>query len=207
MPRHLDTESRTDAIVATVSHLIRAGGMAAVTTRAIAAGTGISMASLAHHLTNRQRLMRVVAYRTGRDFLSETVGRRYDEGVLALLPSEAEGLADTRVWLAWCELARSDELVAGEVAAVTKDERYLIRSFLSSETSRGDVGGAPLSNDTVDTFVAVVHGLRHAVCATVDPMPLAHARELLSRASAQALVADAALARNSLTMWSGSAAE
>ncbi len=44
MPRNLHTESRTDAIVATVSSLICAGGMAAVTTRAIAAGTGISIA-------------------------------------------------------------------------------------------------------------------------------------------------------------------
>ena len=149
-----------------------------------------------------------MAYRTGRDYLSEMVLRRYDEGVLALLPADDEGLRDTRVWLAWCELARSDELVAGDVAAITADERHLIRSFLSSEFSRRDAEPPPgLSDEDVDTFVALVHGLRQAVCAAVDPMPLARARELLSRAVAQTATAASAFARSSPTIRSGSSAE
>src|SRR6476661_5306788 len=83
MPRLLDTRSRTDAIVHSVNVLIAAQGMGGVTTRNIARESGVPVSSLAHHLTNRTRLMSVVAHRTGRAFLDDLLLRRHVEGMLA----------------------------------------------------------------------------------------------------------------------------
>jgi AcrR family transcriptional regulator len=211
MPSLLHTPSRTDTIVAGVARLIAGGGLAAVTTRAIAAETGISTASLAHHLTNRERLMSVVGYRTGRAHLSEAILRRTKEGPLAFLPQTEEQVVATRVWLAWCELARSEPGVALGVADIEADERALFNRGLDE----------PLGEDDLDTAMALVRGLRAAVCAGGDPMPVERARELLTawlgsrvtapetRRETTGYPADAASARarSSATIRSGSSAE
>ena len=91
MPVNFDSLSRTDTIVQGVSALIRDGGMPAVTMRAIAAATGVSQASLASHLGNRQRLLQVVAARFGDLWLDALERRAYDDGLLALLPTCERG--------------------------------------------------------------------------------------------------------------------
>jgi AcrR family transcriptional regulator len=211
MPSLLHTPSRTDTIVAGVSRLIASGGLAAVTTRAIATETGISTASLAHHLTNRERLMSVVGYRTGRAHLADALMRRRREGSLAFLPLTDEQIVATRVWLAWCELARSEPGVAIGVADIEADERALLNCGFDE----------PLGEDDLETAMALVRGLRAAVCAGKDPMPVGRARELLtawlaSRVPAPETMREApgypadaasARARSSATIRSGSSAE
>ena len=198
MPQLLDIRTRTDAIVHAVTTLIAAHGMAGVTTRNIARESGVPVSSLAHHLTNRARLMSVVAHRTGKAFLDDLVVRRPVEGMLAFLPASAEDLEHTRVWLAWCDLARGDASVSPHVSGIERDEVALFSQEFRERPS----------HDDVDTGIALVRGLRHAVCAGDDPMPVERARALLA-AWAEPYRSDAASAldRSSAIIRSGSAAE
>ena len=142
--------------------------------------------------------MSVVAHRTGLAFLDDLLLRRHVEGMLAFLPATADDLEQTRVWLAWCELARADATVSPHVSAIETDEVALFSQEFRDRPSREDV----------DTGIALVRGLRHAVCAGDDPMPVDRARVMLA-GWAEPYRSDAASAfdRSSATIRSGSAAE
>jgi AcrR family transcriptional regulator len=62
--------------------------MAAVTTRAIAAESGVSIATLAHQFTNRERLLGVMAGIFGADLIDHTASRSRSRsrGILGFLP-------------------------------------------------------------------------------------------------------------------------
>ena len=202
VPYNLDTRSRTDDITAAVSRLIARGGMGAVTMRAIAGETGVSQSALAHHLTNRDRLMSMVAWRTGLQYLQALGARRLAEGVLAFLPATATGVVQARVWLAWCELGRSDQHVGPHVARICVMERWLLGRSLGLDVPEHE------EDDDLDTAMALVRGLRAAVCVADEPMPTDRARRLLERSCAgYPAEAASALARSSPIIRSGSAAE
>ncbi len=90
-----------------------------------------------------------------------------------LLPFGAEDIAATRAWLAMTQLARDDEAI-GEVLAPYEAREVEIITGIAEQLEL-DLG--PIN---VDLLVAVVHGLRHRVCATQSPLALARAHAVLT---------------------------
>lgn len=91
-----------------------------------------------------------------------------------LLPFDAEEIAATRAWLAITQLARDSEATGARIVEWETNEVEVIIDVLE---------GLDLDLDpvNVDFLTAVIRGLRHAVCATQQPMSLARAHEILAR--------------------------
>ena len=96
-----------------------------------------------------------------------------DVRVNAMLPFTDEEARWTRVWLALVEAGRSRPDLAPRIAPVEARERVVLARMLTRAM------GGPPDPALVDTTLALVRGLRHAVCAPHEPMSLAHAHELL----------------------------
>ncbi len=207
----MDTLMRTDAITDGISRLIAEGGIDLLTTRAIAARAGISVGTLANHLTSRERVIRVCGSRFSRRRLDDLRNGIRRAGLRAFLPQDELGLMLTRVWLAWREIARSDEALAATVAAADDEERPPVADGtrargapdwrLHWRQQQDGVGAKELPGDeTLDLLGGVVQGLRDSMCRVERPMSLDQAQSLLSTAAS-------ALARSSATILSGSSAE
>jgi AcrR family transcriptional regulator len=190
----VDNHARTDDITDGISRLIIAGGIQKVTMRAIAEQVGFSVGTLAGHLTNRERILRVCGWRFGRRRLDTLATRTIGRGVSVFLPADETELLIERVWLAWRELGRGDPAIARTIANLDAEERYLLGSSVTA--SHG-----PLSEASLDALMAVVQGLRDAICQGPDE------RVPLERAQIALAAAASALARSSATMASGSSAE
>ena len=211
----LDTNSRTDDIVDAISRLVLAGGFERVTMRAIAEQVRISQGTLANHLSNRERLLRVCAFRFADRRMRELDHQVRRVGALGLMPMDDHDLRSARVWLAWRELARNAEGPAHAVAGADVKEEWLLRRAQATDPRAdhdhgGDVAGRLLPDVTVQLCLATLRGLREAVCAkgehALDPEA---ARELwlAHLESAQLGAAASARARSSATIASGSSAE
>jgi len=98
-------------------------------------------------------------------------------GVAGFLPRDDDTLLLTRAWLGWCELCRSEASLAEIVARARRQEVTMLAEAHAHRLSRPDL----------DVLMAVVDGLRHAVCAPVRPMPRERACDLLTGVSAAAL--------------------
>jgi AcrR family transcriptional regulator len=210
----VDNHARTDDITDGISRLIIAGGMQKVTMRAIGEQVGISVGTLAGHLTNRERILRVCGWRFGRRRLdalaiktlaiktlasTTTASTTTGYGVSAFLPADETELVMERVWLAWHELARDDPALARTIARLDAEERFLLgRSFAATGGHPGEPG---LGEPGLDALMAVVQGLRDAVCQHPDE------RMSLERAQIALAAAASAFARSSATILSGSSDE
>ena len=102
----LDTHSRTDDIVDAISRLVLEGGVERVTMRAIADQVRISQGTLANHLSNRERLLRVCAFRFADRRMRELDDQVRRVGAVGLMPLDDHDRRSARVWLAWREAAR-----------------------------------------------------------------------------------------------------
>ena len=194
----LDTNSRTDDIVDAISRLVLEGGFERVTMRAIADQVRISQGTLANHLSNRERLLRVCAFRFADRRMRELDDQVCRVGAVGLMPMDDHDLRSAGVWLAWRGLARNAEGPAHAVAEADVKEEWLLRRGLDSD-------GQVLPDPAIRLCLATLHGLREAVCAraehALDPVA---ARELWL---AQLGAAASARARSSATIASGSSAE
>ena len=162
MPRILHTETRADAIVDAVSHLIVTRGVDTLSLRSIAAATGLSPSTLLHQLTNRTRLLRVCASRFVRRHMAELGYRVQFESAHGFLPRTPEEIRDMRVWLGWRELGRSDDGIAYAMADFREQERLLLGMTIRRRP------GSPsrqLEEHELDAAMAVVEGLREVMCA------------------------------------------
>ena len=173
MPRRIDTNDRVSDLSAAITDLMIAGGLPAVTMRSVAAAVGLSAGTITNHLGGRERLLGLAAgsfYRRVADGISS---RRYPDGLAALLPADAEDRDWVRAWLAWSELARDEEVVGYRSADADAFERgYIARSY-----SR-----LAVDDPIPDLLLAMVHGLRHAIARSEEPMSVERARELLAEA-------------------------
>ena len=172
MPRLIDGEGRTNEIVRGICRLILREGLEGITLRKIAREVGISAGTINHHYESRDRLMIVAVHTFMREFVTSSEQRLRVEGVRALLPSTSSDLGATRVWLAMAELGRSHPIIGRDVSDARARERWALSV---SRTPALGVRDAHASYAAVD-------GLRVAVCATHDPIPLELARELLEGA-------------------------
>ena len=171
MPRLIDTHARTVAVLDAAEQVIAERGLAGLSLRAIAAEARISLGSLTSHYESRGRLLHLLAQVAGRAWLEGLAERTARGGVADFLPATEDDVQDIRVWLSWCELARSDPQLRGRVRDVRREERLLVDRCTDHR----------LDTDALDVAVALLDGLRIAVCSAESPMPSERARELWLR--------------------------
>lgn len=169
MPRLIETETRTDAVVAAVNHLLAAGGPGSLSIRSMVRESGVSGSSLLHHYGSRQRIVHLSALRTGRARIRDIDRRIHRDGVTASLPADDDGVVHTRAWLAWLELWRSEEILVTGIEGVRADERAILAGALDYRVGRDELEG----------ILALIDGLLVAICAPVRPLPLRRARAIL----------------------------
>ncbi len=171
MPLLIDTETRTDALVAAVNEALVLHGPTGLTLRRIARISGVSTSSILHHLGSREHLLRVCAHRTGRTRLAELDYRAEAEGVFAFLPQSDLHVVESRAWLAWEELWRCEDSLGAIVVETRENELALLARVLDYRLARDDL----------DLAMAVIDGLATKVCQPTAPMSPGRARELLAR--------------------------
>jgi AcrR family transcriptional regulator len=88
---------------------------------------------------------------------------------LVLLPFDDEERSWTRVWLSLVERSRGRNDLAEVIAKVEGEELATVRRLVPG-----------ISEVQAEGLVAQARGLRHALCAGVDPMPIQRAQELLT---------------------------
>jgi AcrR family transcriptional regulator len=215
MPQLLDGRSRAEAVARAANRVILEGGVTALSLRTIGRASGVSPASLTHHFGGRERLLKICASLTARHLRDDLISRSHAEGIAAFLPGDhPESLHDARVWLAWCELGRSSAAVEPAVTEHRDEERHLLAACLNHGLERGPERGLDhgLERDGLDAMVAVVQGLRVAVCAPFEPLDLPRARTVLARSAERWIDQDGPAAasprpRSLRTIASGSSAE
>ena len=79
-------------------------------------------------------------------------------------------MLDTRAWLAWLELWRAEDFLSRWIAERRADERALLARVTDYRLLRHEL----------DELLALIDGLRVAICAPTRPMRLETAREILS---------------------------
>lgn len=171
MPQLIDTRSRAGTLASAANDLLVTDGIPGLTLRKIATVSRVSAGSILHHLGDKNRLLSLSAGLTAQAFQDEIERRRWLEGVGAFLPEADDDVLITRAWLAWVELARSDDAVEPPVTRALQSQRELLAGTLDHSLQREDL----------DLTVAVIEGLRAAICAPVRPMPPRRARALLLR--------------------------
>jgi len=171
MPRLLDTADRADAVAAAVARIIAGRGVAALTVRAIGAEAGISPASLLQHLGSKQHVLQISGHLWVRAWAQQRASRSWVEGTAAFLPPTEDDLNEARVWCGLHEIGRTHPGVGLALCRDAEVERALLDR----------VTGEVHTGDGLDALLALVHGLRLAVCALEEPMALSHAVALLEQ--------------------------
>jgi AcrR family transcriptional regulator len=170
VPQLMDTRTRAGTLAAAVNELLVTDGIPGLSLRRIAAVSRVSTGSMIHHLGGKDRLLSLSAALTARALRDDVERRLWNEGVLAFLPHDDDDVLNTRAWLAWVELGRSDPDVEPPVTRAREQERSLLAETVDH----------CLARDELDLAYAVIEGLRARVCAPTRPMRPARARELLT---------------------------
>lgn len=160
MTRVTDHESQRGAVVQAVAELICEGGLAAASLRAVARRSRVSASQLVENWGGRDRMLALAATFFGRSWQEDLYRRAEIDGLGAFIPDDADEVDDARVWLAFCELGRSQEQVGWSVEALRGTERKMLDTLTRHS----------LDEVTLDQLVALVEGLRHARCTPGHPL-------------------------------------
>ena len=145
-------------------------GPAGLTLRRIARVSGVSTSSILHHLGSREHLLRVAVARTGQARIAALKAEAAADGILAFVPRSDREVLDTRAWLAWLELWRSQDFLGRWVADTRADEMALLAATLDFQMPRLELEAA----------TALIDGLRTAICAPCRPLRREDARRILA---------------------------
>lgn len=170
MPSLLHCPSRAETVVAAIETVIAEHGAGGLTIRRIAQVSRVSSGSLYHHFEDRGRMLGLAALISGRRRLTEISDRLPSEGLSAFLPRTDDQLVDTRVWLGWSELWRSEPNLEGIICELRGSERHLLADALACQPD----------SEQAHAAYAFLEGLRIALCAPEDPMPRSAAHQLLA---------------------------
>ena len=160
MTRVTDHESQRGAVVQAVAELICEGGLAAASLRAVARRSRVSASQLVENWGGRDRMLALAATFFGRGWQEDLYRRAGIDGLGAFIPRAADEVDDARVWLAFCELGRSQEQVGWSVETLRGNERQMLNTLTRHS----------LDEVTLDQLVALVEGLRHARCTPGHPL-------------------------------------
>jgi AcrR family transcriptional regulator len=179
MPALIDPYTRSQLVADAVNEILVLDGASGVSMRALARRTGVSAASLLHHLESREHILRVAARLTARASIADISSRRMTTRVGgqldAHLPRATAELREVSVWLAWAEFARHAEFLQPTVGRWHLEERALLgESVVETGVPRSAVTRA-----ATDAVFAHLSGLRLAMCRPLQPLEISAARESL----------------------------
>ncbi len=171
MPLLIDTETRADALVRSINHVLIDHGPAGLTLRRIARYSGVSTSSMLHHLGSREHLLRVAAA-PDRTRAVAVAGRGECDGRSPGVPPASRRGACWTHARGWpgssCGGWRTPSSARSREARA--DERALLARLADFQLARHDL----------DELFALIDGLRVAVCAPARPMRLEVAAEILA---------------------------
>lgn len=170
MPMLLDADARTHTLVRAINAILAELGPAGLTMRRIADRSGVSTSSIVHHLGSREHLLRVAAATTGRARIATMTAESVTDGILTFLPRSDDEVLDARTWLAWLELWRCEDFLGRWIAESRSDEMALLARLSGYRMSRPDL----------DAALALIEGLRVAICAPIRPLRREDARQILA---------------------------
>jgi len=172
MPNLIDTDSRAGTLVRAVNDILIESGPAGLTIRHISHVSGVSPSSIYGQMGSREHLLRVAAGWTGRARIDSLRLEASTEGVLAFVPRHEEEVLQARTWLGWLEMWRSEDFL----------ERWISESRDSELGLLAKVTDYQLQRQGLDALLALIDGLRIAVCAPSQPMRTDQARDILDAA-------------------------
>jgi AcrR family transcriptional regulator len=170
MPMLINTDQRTRELVRAINEILADCGPPGLTMRRIADLSGVSTSSILHHLGSREHLLRVAAGATGRARIVSLTAEIELDGALAFLPRSDDELLDARTWLAWLELWRCEGFLGRWIEESRADELALLAHTTDYRLTKVDLVAT----------LALVDGLRVAMCAPRDPMRRDDARSTLA---------------------------
>lgn len=168
---------RGDMVTDCALELLAEGGSPAVTLRSLADRIGASSPGVLSWFGTTDRMWQVIAGHCGQRWI-ELQQNPYraqplrppaaTDRVHGLLPGTDDEVVWTRVWLALVEVGRHRDSVGAVIGHIETDERHVARRLLLE------------SDIHEDALLALVRGLRHAICAPTRPLPVRRAHELLA---------------------------
>lgn len=183
-----------DDLLQTSTALIAAGGLDALSIRAVAGRCGVSIGAVQHHFSTKSHLLMAVVEATGDELrgvlpasdsgeLTDAEATQALVGVAELLGGAVdEAPGPIKVWLAFLAHGLADEKVAHHHRKLWRS----VESALSDLLSRvgADSGECP---DRAALLVASLDGIALARAMEPERMPLERSRRLVHRAVAVAL--------------------
>ena len=169
MPRRPDSLDPGDILTDGVMALLGEKGADGFSLRLLAEHQGTSVGALTNRWRTRGRMLHVSVNVFRHRWNQHMADAAWADGILALLPASDDEVEDCRVWFAFCDLARTDPVVAECVADQRVQERLFSQSVL---------GGQP-DDLALDALTSLVDGLRLALCSP-EPMPVQRARAVLA---------------------------
>ena len=163
-----DSPSRRDILTDFAIGAVIDEGLFGLTVRGLARRIRVTPAGLQHWSGPRREMLVTVAATFGQRWEQWMWRREFRDGALALLPTTPDEVGWTRVWLALQELGRTEE----EVAVVISDVRAAERTLVAHSHPE-------LTDDDVVFVLALVDGLRTAVCQHGHLVEPAAARAML----------------------------
>jgi AcrR family transcriptional regulator len=168
----LNSPHKADMATDMAIPLLADGGWSAMTLRSLGRAAKVSGPAVAAWYGSVERLHEVIASRYGQRWLrlmswqlreqqQDSLGAA--DLLAALLPTDDDGIAYTRVWLAIQEAGRTEPAVGAVVAHIEAGERDLVAGWLEQH---------------VDETMVVLRGLRAAICAPAQPLASDEARAL-----------------------------
>lgn len=174
MPAVVDHESRRQHVARIAAGIIARVGMDAVTMRQIAAEAGFSTAIVTHYFANKQELM-LHTYRLSAESVQARLAaeQRRDPCDLlacieALLPRDADGMQDWKVFLAFWHIAVLDPAFSDEQASQALKAQAILRGILEARSA----AGLPPRADDIDATARrlLVNVIGIAVQSVFDPL-------------------------------------
>jgi AcrR family transcriptional regulator len=183
VPRRIDPHARGAVVAEAVRSLVRAGGIEAVTVRAVADAADIATSSLRLHYRDKAFLMRCMVWHCVEHFVRETWRFRSGDDPVAdvvdllttQLPDSDEDRDQALLWLAFVERARWCD----------DDAREALRQQRANwaETCESAVRhlGVPASAQPVEgqRLALLLEALLGRICDGIDPLDLPAAVALL----------------------------
>lgn len=173
MMLRLNSADRLDMVTDGAVRLIRELGPEGLTIRRMAAASDMSPGWLMDRFGSKDRLLSLMAATLGARWWTWVDRRAHRDGLLALLPTEDGEVEGVQVWLTFVELGRLHDGVGERTAVVRRDERALVAALLRQGPEHYP------SADEVTAILALVDGLRQALCAAQEAIAADDARRIL----------------------------
>ncbi|ONK14168.1 TetR/AcrR family transcriptional regulator [Streptomyces sp. MP131-18] len=185
MPRPVDKDARRQDVAAALFRIAAREGLGAVSMRTVAAEAGFSLGAVQRYFRSKDEMLRFaldlavsanrerlagIAAGSGRPAFPEALR----QALLTFLPTDAQRLAEARIWIAFFAEAAVRPDFAEVVGELDTEARTRLRRVLTAAAEAGEVD-QDLDPDAVAELVLVlIDGLlsaaaRHRPGASLDP--------------------------------------